>query len=1071
MKLSDRDRELLAPLREPAPAGAQFGLNRYVYDIWRRDPALRARFPSLDRDGEAFVEWLHAYGQEQCSILPELLPPAPAAYHHFNPGTPVVGKVLPPDIGVNVLSFLRAELGTGEAGRLLVAAFDERRIPVLPMEAPTRPGHRHGHPFQTAAADGIGFPITITCANPDWMGLWAAELGDRFFRDRYSIGYWWWEVDGPTPFDWRRNFTLVDEVWTASEHIAEALRPALEVPVHTMTFPVSVPEPPSTSRAMLGLPDGFVFLTMFDYASTIRRKNPIGAIEAFRRTFAPGDGASLVVKCINQAADPDAHHDLLTLASEHPDICVIDRYVSPQEKNAMVALCDCYVSLHRAEGLGLPLAEAMYLGKPTIATRYSGNLEFQTDENSYLVPFELVPIGADGRQYPPNGIWAEPDIEQAAALMRRVYDDPAVSRAVGARAAHDIRATHSLTAAGIAMERRLEQIVREHGLAAEAPQVAATRVAARIARGPVAPARSRLGPARPLARRLLLRALRPYTAYQREVDEQFVAEIEQTRAALAEQERQLRQSELRVAAGRAADLARTRQRPGDPAEQPLESRVATLEQAVGGRHPLIPLERFETVVGRVEGYRERWPDTAAPDTYLEFEQLFRGSERTVRGRQERYLPVVGRRSPVLDIGCGRGEFLEILRDEGLEAHGVDVDPAMVTLCRDKGLDVAAADGIQYLEDRADGSLGIVFGAQVIEHLSYEEILRLLRAARAKLQPGGRLVLETVNPHAPVALRNFWIDPTHVHPLFPEVVLMLCRLNGFARGYIWHPSGTGDPELDRREQADYAVIAEVAGRDEATRPVEHAVSVATDVGELWYPAGCEVLTPAVQQAGRWDPEDAASIRAALAPGMVVLDVGAHVGYFALLAAECVGPTGKVLAVEPSPENFALLAANVERAGATQVVPVPAAAWRETGQIQLHLSGTNTGDHRVYSTGDPRETVAVRALALDELLANTERLDFAILDTQGSERAVLEGMRQSITRFRPPMQAEFWPEGIRAFGEDPATMPAFYRGLGYAVSVLGEDGTVLELGPDGTDAVELAEARPGGFCTLLLTPLQD
>jgi FkbM family methyltransferase len=196
----------------------------------------------------------------------------------------------------------------------------------------------------------------------------------------------------------------------------------------------------------------------------------------------------------------------------------------------------------------------------------------------------------------------------------------------------------------------------------------------------------------------------------------------------------------------------------------------------------------------------------------------------------------------------------------------------------------------------------------------------------------------------------------------------------------------------------------------------------------------------------------------------------VGYFALLAARCVGPKGKVLAVEPAPGNFALLRANVERVGAHQVSTVNAAAWRDAGSVELLLSRENTGDNRVLGVGEApgangaATTVSVPAVKLDDLLA-ADHVDFVLLDTQGSERAVLEGMRRTIARDRPRLQVEFWPHGIREFGDDPAELAGFYRGLGYQLSVLG---TEEQIDGNGTDLVELAQARPGGFCTLVLTP---
>jgi hypothetical protein len=197
---------------------------------------------------------------------------------------------------------------------------------------------------------------------------------------------------------------------------------------------------------------------MFDYHSVFERKNPLAAIEAFRRAFQPGAGAKLALKCINSADDPTNHARLLAAADEHEDVHIIDGYMSPTENDALIAACDCYISLHRSEGFGLTPAEAMVLGKPVIATGYSGNLDYMSPQNSYLVDYELTPIGPGNAPYPPDGVWAEPSAEHAARFMREVFEDQKAARAVGERAASDIADTHSMEAAGRSMKLRLDSL-------------------------------------------------------------------------------------------------------------------------------------------------------------------------------------------------------------------------------------------------------------------------------------------------------------------------------------------------------------------------------------------------------------------------------------------------------------------------------------------------------------------------------------------------------------------------------------------------------------------------------------
>jgi SAM-dependent methyltransferase len=328
-----------------------------------------------------------------------------------------------------------------------------------------------------------------------------------------------------------------------------------------------------------------------------------------------------------------------------------------------------------------------------------------------------------------------------------------------------------------------------------------------------------------IVRRLWSRAARAQVGHQREIDHRLLELVRAQGETVARSESALVEltAELSVLRQEVGNLRTWCAGIADEVNQDrrgFSRELSTLSRRVPDAAPLygsgaFTLERFDAGLGgEVAGFRGAGSDDEAA-VYLGFEDFFRGAEGQIRERQLAYMPLLSGRAPVLDVGCGRGEMLELLRERRVEAGGVDIDPAMVEHCLAKGLErVQVADGVGYLEEAQPGSLGAVFAAQVIEHLPYPALLRLLRAARRALAPGGLVVLETVNPHAPQALKHFWIDPTHQHPLFPEVVVALCRLTGFAGAYVWHPQGGGDPDRDRIEQLDYAVVAEApaAARD-------------------------------------------------------------------------------------------------------------------------------------------------------------------------------------------------------------------------------------------------------------------
>jgi O-antigen chain-terminating methyltransferase len=221
----------------------------------------------------------------------------------------------------------------------------------------------------------------------------------------------------------------------------------------------------------------------------------------------------------------------------------------------------------------------------------------------------------------------------------------------------------------------------------------------------------------------------------------------------------------------------------------------------------LPLEAFDAgPAGRVVGYRDQVEPIAPQDAYAYFTDVFRGDAERIADLQRAYLPLLAGRAPVLDAGCGRGELLDLLRDAGIPAEGVDLDAGMAQRCRARGHTVAVGDAVEHLGGLGDGALGAVVSCQVVEHLPPAALERLLAEAARVLRPGGLLIAETVNPHAMPSFHTFWVDPTHVAPLFPETLLALCRIAGFPAAYVMHPGGSGDATADRSVVGAYAVVA-------------------------------------------------------------------------------------------------------------------------------------------------------------------------------------------------------------------------------------------------------------------------
>lgn len=272
--------------------------------------------------------------------------------------------------------------------------------------------------------------------------------------------------------------------------------------------------------------------------------------------------------------------------------------------------------------------------------------------------------------------------------------------------------------------------------------------------------------------------------------------------------------------------------------------------------------------------------------------------------------------------------------------------------------------------------------------------------------------------------------------------------------------------------DRAIVAGVPARvvRSAGAPgLPPAIDVATDVGRLYLHAHDEVLTPDIAAAGGMEDEDLKLLRQLATPGTTVVDVGANVGYSTLAAAQAVGPDGAVVAIEPHPANLHLLRANVARNHAAHVRVVPGAAWHEEGTTHLAEATTNTGDHRAGTTIDGRRSITVATVRIDDVVDRAGTVSVIKLDTQATEHHALRGASATLAAHRPTLLAEFWPQGIRERGEDPADVLKAFASLGYERTTVVEAPELTDL-PDAelVDAVHARPAPHGGFVTLELRP---
>jgi glycosyltransferase involved in cell wall biosynthesis len=435
------------------------GVGRYLERVHRRRVDLQVAFPDLaGAHGPRLAAWMEDHGGSEDPVLAALLKRrAEVGSRPDEKRRPVAETGRP---SVRLVGYLRDGLGLGEAARSYAGALRAAGVDVETVSVPVplydRPGADRPPRRQRVAWDAsnsrAGAPpaVEVVCMNPpELMRLTEAARPPELHR----IGVWAWELE-ELPSGWSSAYSHVDELWVFSDYVAAAFRDA-PVPVAVVPLAVDVDRLASAARRD---PPGrpFTFLFAFDLFSTLERKNPFGLISAFREAFEPGEGPRLLIKTSNGDNRPEELERLRIAALGRPDIEIVDAFVAPERRDALIAGCDCYVSLHRAEGFGLTLAEAMAAGRPTIATGFSGNLDFMTADTSYLIDSRPAPVEAGSDIYPAGASWREPDLHAATAAMRRVYDDPDAARALGERGREHVRVLLSPAAVGARARDRLQ---------------------------------------------------------------------------------------------------------------------------------------------------------------------------------------------------------------------------------------------------------------------------------------------------------------------------------------------------------------------------------------------------------------------------------------------------------------------------------------------------------------------------------------------------------------------------------------------------------------------------------------
>ena len=344
--------------------------------------------------------------------------------------------------GINILGYINKQFGLGEGVRCNIRAIKAAHIPYVLNDYKGKSASsimEENSPEYILESESP-YPINLIQVNLESFNDLLQHEETAYFQGKYNIGFWAWELE-KFPANYQHVMNLLDEIWVPSNFCLQAISQVCNRPVLRFLHAVAV-SPNTYTKEDFNLPeDRTLFLTIFDYNSAMERKNPIATVEAFEKAFGINNPAVLlVIKTSASSSHADQHQKLEKRVASNSSIVLINDMLPREKLEGLMQACDVYVSLHRSEGFGLTLAESMSLGKAVIGTAYSANTEFMQADNSFLIPYTLVPTGNDYPYPELNNVWAEPNVEEAAKAMKRLHNEPELRNTLGKKAQQHVKA-------------------------------------------------------------------------------------------------------------------------------------------------------------------------------------------------------------------------------------------------------------------------------------------------------------------------------------------------------------------------------------------------------------------------------------------------------------------------------------------------------------------------------------------------------------------------------------------------------------------------------------------------------